>query len=104
MAGEGEDKVQRLIPKSGRRLLIVSCHGPRTRVRCPIQGVALEVLAKILFCYYWRYYSADALPGTQNDSGAEPQCKSHPSYSCVARVTLNITPEIYHWIRVVLRR
>jgi len=88
-------KRKRLISKSGRVFLIVSRHGPGTRLRRPVRGVAPEVLAKIWFRCRRRHCLTDALPGTQNDQGAEPQCKSHPSYSCVSRVTFGIIIEIY---------
>ena len=88
-------KSKRLIPKSGHRFLVVPCHGPRTRIHRPFQGASPEVLAEIRFRCRLRCYSTDALPGTQNNPGAEPQCKSYHSYSCVARISLNIVPEIY---------
>ena len=83
-------KYRRPIPKSGYRFLIVSRHGPGTRIRRPVQGVSLGTLAGTRFRRHRRNSSTNVFPGAQNDPGAEPQRESHPSYSCVARVALDI--------------
>ena len=93
MAGEGKDKVQASNFQIGTSLQ--PRHGPRTCIRRPIQGVALEVLAEIRPRCFRGYSFTNVLAGAQNDSGAEPQCQSHPRYSCVARVTLETIIEIH---------
>lgn len=86
---------KRLITKSGHHSLIVACHGPRTRIRRPIQDITLEVLVEFWFRSSRGCCPTGVLSGTQNDSGTEPQCESHPCYSCVARIILDVIPEIY---------
>lgn len=91
-------KNKRLIPKLGNHVLIPSCHGPRHCIHRSVQGSAFEVLAEARsFCRQHRC-STDPVSRTQDDSGAEPPCKGHSSYSCVAKVDLDRIPEIYHRI------
>ena len=89
-------KRERLISKSGHCFIIVSHHGPGTRLRRPVRGFPPRYWLRFGFAAVGvMYCSTDALPGTQNDQGAEHQCKSHPSYSCVTRVTVGIILESY---------